>query len=101
MSRSRSGEPVCDGGNGQQGATGRTDLNRGVQLGTHPAIEARGPAAVVDLDLLKGVLPVVPEPVAVETRVQMIPGQHLVIVALSGRVPVEINAGAGERIFRT
>src|SRR5215203_6581816 len=100
MSRSRSGEPVSDGGNGQQGATGRADLNRGVQLGTHPAIEARCPAAVVDLDFLDGVLPVVPKPVAIETRVQMIPGQDLVIVTFSGRLPVEINAGAGARTFR-
>src|SRR5215212_1521662 len=101
MSRSRLGEPVRDGGNGQQGTTGRTDLNRGVQLGTDPAIEARGPAAVVDLDFLKGVLPVVPEPIAIETRVKMIPRQDLVIVVFSCRVPVEVNAGAGQRTFRT
>src|SRR5215212_3502815 len=99
MSRNWLGEPVRDGGNGQQGTTGRTDLNRGVQLGTDPAIEARGPAAVVDLDFLKGVLPVVPEPIAIETRVKMIPRQDLVIVAFSCRVPVEVNAGAAQRSY--
>src|SRR5215207_427793 len=78
----------------KQRATGRADLNGGVQLRTNPALEAWRPAAVVDLDLIQGVLPVLPQPLPIQAGIQMLPGQHLGVVALARGVPVKIDSGA-------
>src|ERR1700712_4448795 len=44
----------------------------------------------------QGVLPVLPEPVLVETGVQVVPGQHLGVRPLPGGEPFEVDTGAGE-----
>src|SRR5207302_478169 len=75
----------------------RADLDLGAHLRADPAVEARRPAAVLDLDLGQGVLPVLPEPVAVQAGVEVVPGQHLGVVALAGGVPVDVDRPAGER----
>src|SRR5689334_8908187 len=72
----------------QQLLAGRADLYGRVHLRTHPAVEAGRPAAVLDLRLVEGVLPVLPQPVLVETRVQVVPGKDLLVGALAGGVPV-------------
>src|SRR3712207_7351725 len=64
------------------GAVGRADA----------AVVAGGPPAVGDLLLAQGLLPVVPEPLLVQPGVQVVPGQHLVLAALAGGVPVEVDA---------
>ena len=38
-----------------------------------------------------------PEPVLVEAGVEVVPREHLVVVALADGVPVEVDAGVGER----
>src|ERR671920_849267 len=85
----------------EQPLAGGADLDVGVHLGAHAAVVARGPAAVVDLGGVgvEGVLPVGPQPVLVETGVEVVPRQHLVVVALAHGVPVEVDAGAGQRLL--
>src|SRR6266545_4130635 len=56
------------------------------------AVEARRPAAVVLLVPGQGVLPVLPEPVRVQAGVEVVPGQHLALVALPGGVPAQVDA---------
>ena len=72
----------------QQRLAGRPDLDLGAHPRADPAVEARRPAAVVLLLLGQGVLPVGPEPLLVQPGVEVVPGQHLVLAALPGRVPV-------------
>src|SRR5690606_36375379 len=48
----------------------------------------------------EGVLPVLPEPLAVETRVEVVPRQDLDLVALTQRVPVEVDGLVGQRLVR-
>src|SRR5690606_29850361 len=55
----------------------------GLDLGSHaradPAVVAGAPAAVVDLHrflAVQGVLPVLPEPLPIQSGVQVVPGQH-------------------------
>src|SRR6478609_3454222 len=93
------GASVVDDGQGEQLLAGRADLDVGVHLRADAAVEARGPAAVLDLDLLQRVLPVLPEPVLVEAAVQVVPGQHLLVGALAGGVPVDVDAGAGQALL--
>src|SRR5690242_8706390 len=81
-----------DRGQRQQLATGRTDLDLGVHARAHAAVEARRPAAVVLLVLGQRVPPVLPEPLLVQPGVEVVPGQHLQLVALPGGVPVEVDA---------
>jgi hypothetical protein len=69
-------------------ATGRAHLDLGAHLGADPAVETAAPPAVGDLVLGKGVLPVVPQPVAVQPRVDVVPGQDLDPVPLPCREPV-------------
>src|SRR5690606_21419427 len=69
----------------------RADLDLGIHAGADAAVVARGPAAVVDLDLVEGVLPVLPEPVAVEAGVEVVPGEHLGVVALADGVPLRAH----------
>src|SRR3712207_9321102 len=56
------------------------------------SVVAGGPPAVGDLLLGQRVLPVVPEPLLVQPGVQVVPGQDLVLAALAGGVPVEVDA---------
>src|SRR6266496_2044870 len=79
-------------GERQQLAAGRADLDVGAHGGADAAVEAGRPPAVVLLELGERVLPVVPQPLLVEARVEVIPGQYLVGVAFPRRVPVEIDA---------
>ena len=44
----------------------------------------------------EGVLPVRPQPVLVEAGVEVVPGQHLVVVPLARGEPGEVDAGAVE-----
>src|SRR5258706_8455931 len=60
----------ADRGERQQLAARRADLDLGVLAGADAAVEARRPAAVVLLVAGQGVLPVLPEPVLVEPRVE-------------------------------
>src|SRR5215216_2428138 len=85
---------IGDWGQRKQRATSRANLNGGVQLRTNPALEAWCPAAIVDLDLIQGVLPVLPQPLPIQAGIQVIPGQHLGVVALAGGVPVKIDSAA-------
>src|SRR5215468_10164827 len=75
----------------QQGPAGRADLDVGTHRGAHAAVEAGRPPAVVLLELGERVLPVVPEPLLVQPRVEVVPGQHLVGIPLTRRVPVEVD----------
>ena len=87
----RAGGP-SDDGEREQAAAGRADLDLGAHRRADAAVVARGPAAVVDLLLGQRVLPVVPEPLLVQPGVQVVPGQHLVLGALAGGEPVEVDA---------
>ena len=80
----------------EQGAAGWADLDCGAHLWADAAVEARRPSAVVHLDLSQSVLPVLPEPVAVQPSVEVIPGQDFGVLALAGRVPVEVDDVAGQ-----
>src|SRR3954469_5345039 len=85
-------------GQGQQLPAGRADLDLGVHRRADAAVEARGPAAVVLLVLAQRVLPVLPEPILVEARVEVVPREHLGLVALAGGEPVEVDAEAGQHL---
>src|SRR5690606_29829571 len=84
----------------QQLLAGGADLDGRVHLRADAAVEAGAPAAVLDLGLVEGVLPVLPEPVLVEAGVEVVPGEHLLIGALAGGVPVDVHAVGGERLLR-
>src|SRR4051812_5840758 len=93
------GDPqVVDRGQGQQFPAGRADLDLGVHRGADAAVEARGPAAVVLLVLAERILPVLPEPVLVQAGVEVVPREHLGLVALAGGEPVEVDAEAGQHL---
>ena len=80
---------------------GGADLDLGVHLRADAAVVAGRPAAVLDLDIgvrVDGVFPVGPEPVLVEAGVEVVPGQDLVVLALAGGEPVEVDVGAGEAV---
>ena len=51
----------------------RTDLDARAHLIAYAAVEAGCPPAVLDTFLFECVLPVLPEPFAIESRVQVIP----------------------------
>ena len=64
--------------------------------GQTPQSIARRPAAVLHLGgpgRVHRVLPVLPEPVAVQPGVQVIPRQHLAVLPLAGGVPVQVHRG--------
>src|SRR4051794_1682008 len=93
--------PLHDG-EGKQLAARRPDLDLGVHLRTDAAVVAGGPAAVLDLRArvrVDGLLPVVPQPVLVEARVQVVPRQHLRVLALPDGVPVEVHRCAGQGLL--
>src|SRR5215217_3801312 len=91
---------IFDWGQRKQLATGRANLNCGVQLRADPAVEAGRPSAVIDFDLIQSVLPVLPEPLPIKAGIQVIPRQHLGVVALSRGVPVEIHPGSLKAALR-
>src|SRR6266568_4147973 len=82
--RSRPSRAASDDAQREQFLAGRADLDLRAHLRADAAVEAGGPAAVVDIGLAQRVLPVLPEPVPVQARVQVVPGQHLDLVALAG-----------------
>ena len=84
---------------GQQRLTGRTRLDLGAHLRAHAAVEARRPPAVVDVGLVQRVLPVLPQPVTVEPRVEVVPRQHLVALAVTRGVPVDVDGLVGQRLL--
>src|SRR5437016_2004096 len=93
---------ALDDGERQEFLAGGADLDLGAHLRADAAVEARGPAAVLDLDRAVGlqrVLPVLPEPVAVQARVQVVPGQHLGVLAFAGGVPVEVDRLVRQRLL--
>ena len=53
----------------------------------------------LDLDLVEGVLPVLPEPVGVETGIEVVPREHLGALALTRRVPGDVHGLVGERLL--
>src|SRR5690606_20679050 len=66
-----------------------------VQSRAHPAVVAGGPAAVLELGLtVHRVAVVLPQPVLLQTGVEVVPGEHLVLVALP-RVPGDVHARLG------
>ena len=95
----RSGQTTVSGSSVLPGGA---DLDLGVHLRADAAVVARRPAAVLDLDVgvrVDGVLPVLPEPVLVQAGVQVVPGQHLGVLALADGEPVEVDRGAGQRLL--
>src|SRR5690606_38604892 len=73
-------------------------LNLGPHRRAYAAVVTGGPAAVLDLAPGQGVLPVPPQPLAVETGVEVVPRQDLVLVAFPRGVPVEVDGLVGERL---
>src|SRR5262245_59356248 len=80
------------GGEWEELAAGRADLDLGVHTRTYATVEAGRPPAVVLLVLAQRVLPVLPEPLLVQAGVEVIPRQHLVLVPLAGGEPVQVDA---------
>src|SRR3954465_3290099 len=76
----------------------RAALDLGAHRRADAAVVAGRPAAVVDLDLADRVLPVLPEPVLVETGVEVVPGQDLGLLALARREPVEAHRRGREHL---
>src|ERR1019366_276507 len=70
---------------------GGPDLDLGVHLRADHTVEARVPAAVLDLDVVEGSLPVLPQPVLVQARVEVVPGQHLVLLTLASGEPGNVD----------
>src|SRR3954465_3802773 len=83
---------MSDNGQREQLGSGLADRDLGAQLRADAAVEARDPAAVVELLLVDGLLPVGPEPLLVQAAVEVVPGQDLVLLALAGGVPVDVDA---------
>ena len=48
----------------------------------------------------RGLLPVLPQPVPVEARVEMVPRQHLGVVAFASGVPIHVDGLVRERLLR-
>src|SRR4051812_9828995 len=78
-------------GEREQRLAGGADLDLGAHLGADAAVEAGGPAAVLDLGLVEGVEPVLPEPLLVEPGVDVVPRQHLALLALARGVPGDVD----------
>src|SRR5580704_15525946 len=78
-----------DRGEGKHGAAGRADLVFGAHRRADPAVVARRPAAVLDVAAEQRLLPVLPQPLLVQAGVEVVPRQHLGLLALPGGVPVE------------
>src|SRR3984885_9759130 len=92
--------PACDRQRQQLGPTG-PDLDLGAHRRAGAAFEARGPAAVLYLFGPRRVdrrEPVLPQPVPVEPGVEVIPGQHLRVAALTRGVPGQVHAIVGQSL---
>src|SRR5215217_5436053 len=81
-----------DDGERQEAAAGGPDLDLGAHGRADAAVVAGGPPAVGDLLLRERLLPVVPEPLLVQAGVQVVPREDLVLGALAGGEPVEVDA---------
>src|SRR4051812_34813609 len=68
---------ISDNAEWEELGSGRADLDLGAHLRTDTAVEARDPAAVVELLLVEGFLPVGPEPLLIQAAVEVVPGQDL------------------------
>src|ERR1700733_4239129 len=85
-----------------QALPGGPHLDFRTHSGTYPAFITRSPAAIFHLGRAlgsDGVLPVLPQPVAVKTRVQVIPGEHLTVITFARSVPCNIHRLRGQRRF--
>src|SRR5215475_15940229 len=69
-------------GEREQGAAGRADLDLGAHARADAAVVARRPPAVVQLLLGERLLPVGPQPLAVQPGVQVVPREHLGLAPL-------------------
>src|SRR6476469_8341545 len=81
-----------DGGQGEEFSAGGADLDVGAHGRADAAVEARGPAAVVEFLFGQGVLPVVPQPLLVQARVAVVPREDLVLGAFAGGEPGQAHA---------
>src|SRR5690606_37310576 len=88
----RAPDASSDDGERKEFPARRPDLDLGAHGGADAAVVARSPAAVFDLGARDGVLPVLPEPLAVEPGVEVVPRQDLVLLALARGVPVDVDA---------
>src|SRR6516225_5673135 len=82
---------------------GRADLDLGAHGRTDPTFITRRPAAIFHLARAlgsDGVLPVLPQPVAVESRVQVIPREHLAVITFARSVPCKVHRLPGQRYPR-
>src|SRR6516225_4103490 len=78
---------------------GRPCLDLRTHRRAYPTLITRRPPAIFHFTGAiggEGRLPVLPQPVTVEARVQVIPRQYLVIVALSRGVPAEAHRAVAE-----
>src|SRR6202034_2648347 len=92
--------PARDRQRQQLGPAG-ADLDLGAHRRAGAAFEARGPAAVLYLFGPRRVdrrEPVLPQPVPVEPGVEVIPGQHLRVAALTRGVPGQVHAIVGQSL---
>src|SRR5689334_12865050 len=86
-------ETLSGGPNLDLGAHGRTD----------PAFITRRPATIFHLARAlgrDGILPVLPQPVAVKARIQVIPREHLAVVTFARSIPCKIHRLPGQRLVR-
>src|SRR5579864_9405713 len=87
----------------QQPLPGRAGLNLRTHSRAYAALEARGPPAVIDLfraGRIDGREPVLPQPVALQAGVEVIPRQDLVVAPFPRRVPVKVQSVGRERAGR-
>src|SRR5690606_41658190 len=84
----------------QELASGGPELGVRGHRGADTAVEARRPAAVVLLALVQRDLPVGPQPLLLQTGVEVVTGKDLVLGALPGGEPVEVDPVRGQLLFR-
>src|SRR5882762_9419672 len=80
----------------KQRPAGRSDLDLGAHAGADAAVVAGGPPAVIELGLVERVLPIGPEPLLVQPRVEVIPRQDFLLAPLAGAVPGKTDAEVGQ-----
>src|SRR5450631_3287831 len=69
---------------------------------TSPALVTRSPAAIFHLARAlgrNGVLPVLPQPVAVKPRVQVIPREHLAVITFARSIPCKVHRLPGQGLL--
>src|SRR5204863_9936390 len=82
---------TADRGERQERGAARPDLDLGAGGRAYPAVEAWCPAAVVLFPAREGVLPVGPQPVALQAGIEVVPREHLVPRALAGGEPLQAD----------